>query len=87
MEQETPSPRVREGALIAVSIVAASLILSWGLSGSDYRYQVAASENAVVRLDTDSGEMIACTSASQDRTEGTERTLRIRNVRFGSTRH
>jgi hypothetical protein len=46
--------------VIAAAIVMAALILSWGSSGSQPRFQLAASGNAVVRLDTDSGEMLGC---------------------------
>jgi len=51
---------VRGSTLIAAAIVAGALILSWGSSGSQPRYQLAASGNAVVRLDTDSGALLAC---------------------------
>jgi hypothetical protein len=46
--------------LIAGSIVAAALILSWGLSSDEPRYELAASGDTIVRMDTDSGELIAC---------------------------
>jgi hypothetical protein len=50
----------RGSAIIAAAIVGAALILSWGLSGSEPRYQLASSGSTVVRMDTDSGELIAC---------------------------
>ena len=50
----------RGSAIIAAAIVGAALILSWGMSGSEPRYQLASSGDGVVRMDTDSGEMIAC---------------------------
>ena len=46
--------------VIAAAIVIAALILSWGSSGSQPRYQLAASNGAIVRLDTDSGALLAC---------------------------
>ena len=58
---QRPGPSVERGrALIAAAIVAASLVLYWGMPGDGPRYQIAATSSAVVRLDTDSGEMIAC---------------------------
>lgn len=50
----------RGPGIIAAAIVAAAFILSWGLSGSEPRYQLASAGDAVVRMDTDSGELIAC---------------------------
>lgn len=52
----------RGPGIIAAAIVAAALILSWDGSNSEPRYQLAASGDAVIRMDTDSGEMIACNS-------------------------
>ena len=46
--------------VIAAAIVAAALIISWGSGNSQPRFQLAGSGDAVVRLDTDSGEMLAC---------------------------
>jgi hypothetical protein len=49
----------RGSAFIAAAILGAAMILSW--EGSDEpRYQLASSGDGVVRMDTDSGEMIAC---------------------------
>lgn len=59
---EGAGPKMREGALIAAAIVVASLILSWGGGNSEPRYQLAGSGDSIVRMDTDSGEMIACSS-------------------------
>jgi hypothetical protein len=44
---------------IAAAIVVAALILAWG-SPKEPRFQIAGSGNGFVRLDTDSGELIAC---------------------------
>ena len=62
MEPPEPDQRRRIGgsALIAGAIVAAALILSWGMSSSAPKYQLAGSGSDVVRMDTDSGELIAC---------------------------
>jgi len=46
--------------LIAGAIVVAALILSWGSPSSTPRFQLAGSAGGVVRLDTDSGAMLAC---------------------------
>jgi hypothetical protein len=58
--QQPPSNPVERGrALIAAAIAAAALIIYWGLP-DEPRYQLAGSGSAIVRLDTDSGEMIGC---------------------------
>jgi hypothetical protein len=71
----TPSEerRDRGSGIIAAAIVGAALILSWGMSGSEPRYQLAASGDAVVRMDTDSGEMIACTAQRCSRVQPPDR--------------
>ena len=46
--------------LLAAAIVCGALILSWGSPRPGPHYQLAASGNAIVRLDTDSGALIAC---------------------------
>jgi hypothetical protein len=46
--------------VIAAGIVIAALILAWGSPSKEPRFQIAGSGNGVVRLDTDSGEMLAC---------------------------
>ena len=58
---ERDSGRFTQGnGVIAAAIVLAALILTWGSSSSQPRYQIAASGTEVVRLDTDSGALIAC---------------------------
>lgn len=57
---DRPQSPDRGPALIAAAIVLASLILYWGMPGSPPHYQLAATGSAVARLDTDSGEIIAC---------------------------
>ena len=52
--------RNRGNMIIAAAIIGAALILSWGGSRDEPRYQIASAGDGVVRLDTDSGEMIAC---------------------------
>jgi hypothetical protein len=52
--------RVSDSAFIGGAIVAAALILSWGMSGGGPKYQLAGSAGGVVRMDTDSAEMISC---------------------------
>jgi len=62
MDDRTPpqSPVARGSALIAAAIFASALVLSWGISEGEPRYQLATSGAAVVRMDTDSGELLAC---------------------------
>jgi hypothetical protein len=47
-------------ALLAAAIVVAAAILSWGGPDEAPRYQLAASESGVYRMNTDSGEIIGC---------------------------
>lgn len=65
----TDDQRERGTAIIAAAIVGAALILSWGMSRSDQRYQLASSGDAVIRMNTDSGEMIACNAQKCSRVE------------------
>jgi hypothetical protein len=60
MSTPTDDRRDRGMAIIAAAILGAALILSWGMPGSESRYQLASSNGIVFRMDTDSGEMIAC---------------------------
>lgn len=59
-ERPTPAPADRGSALIAAAIFGGALVLSWSMSSDAPRYQLAASGEVVVRMDSDSGEMIAC---------------------------
>ena len=61
--------RDRGPGMIAAAIVGAALILSWGLSRSEPRFQIASAGDAVVRMDTDSGELIACNAQRCNRIE------------------
>lgn len=49
--------------MIAAAIVGAALILSWGSGKSEPRYQIASAGDAIARMDSDSGEMIACNTS------------------------
>lgn len=60
MSDTNDERRDRGPGIIAAAIVGAALILSWGLSKSEPRYQLAGAGGTVVRMDTDSGELIAC---------------------------
>ena len=65
--------RFTEGnGVIAAAIVIAALIVSWG-SASQPRYQIAGSGSMVVRLDTDSGELIGCDQQGCRRIEAPDR--------------
>ena len=63
----------RGSGMIAAAIVGAALILSWGMSGSEPRYQLASSGEAVIRIDTDSGELIACNAQRCSRVQPPDR--------------
>lgn len=63
----------RGPGIIAAAMVGASLILSWGMSSGEPRYQLASSGDGVVRMDTDSGEMIACNAQGCRRIEQASR--------------
>ena len=65
--------RNRGSAFIAAAILGAALILSWGKSNSEPRYQLASSGDAVMRMDTDSGEMIACNAQRCNRVRPPDR--------------
>ena len=62
MDGPNPGPvrSDRGSALIAAAIVAGALIMSWGISGSAPRYELAGAGATIVRMNTDSGELIAC---------------------------
>ena len=49
------------------------MILSWGMSRSEPRYQLASAGDAVVRMDTDSGELIACNAQRCSRVQPPDR--------------
>ena len=63
----------RANLLTPAAIVAAALIVSWGMSSNQPRYQLAASGDTVVRMDTDSGELIACNQQRCARVEPPDR--------------
>lgn len=74
MDAQQPSPPSDRGnVLIAAAIVGAALVISWGMSSSEPRYQLAASGDTVVRMDTDSGELIACNQQHCVRVEPPDR--------------
>ena len=60
MSNSDDKHRDRGPGIIAAAIVGAALILSWGIARSEPRYQLASAGDGVVRMDTDSGELIAC---------------------------
>lgn len=63
----------RHSVLIAGSIVAAALILSWGMPRSTPKYQLAASGGMIVRLNTESGILMVCNQQRCTRVEPTRR--------------
>jgi len=54
------SSRLPSGGLIALAIVAAAAIIAYGSGDEVPRYQLVSTADAVVQMDTDSGELIAC---------------------------
>jgi hypothetical protein len=66
--------RDRGPGIIAAAIVGAALILSWGMSREGPRYELASAGDAVVRMDTDSGELIACNAQRCSRVQPPDRT-------------
>jgi len=73
MSSPNDERRDRGPGIIGAAIVAAALILSWGNSRNEPRYQIASSGDGVVRMDTDSGEMIACNAQRCSRIERPDR--------------
>jgi hypothetical protein len=73
--------------MIAAAIVGAALILSWGTSGSEPRYQLASAGDSAIRMDNDSGEIIACNAQGCRRVQPPERakTLGPLTVRIGDS--
>jgi hypothetical protein len=70
--EQPPVNRFTGSGPIALAIVAAALIIAW--SGDDEpRYELAASGTAVYRMNTDSGELIACTPSGCARVEAPDR--------------
>ena len=63
----------RRSGIIAAAIVGAAMILSWGMSRSEPRYQLASAGDSVVRMDTDSGELIACNAQRCSRVQPPDR--------------
>ena len=81
-----PQSSVERGrALIAAAIVAAALILSWAMPGPP-RYQIAASGAGVARLDTDSGELIACDMRQCARIQEPDRAKSLRLFDGGASK-
>lgn len=73
-EPRSSQPSADRGrTLIAAAIVGAAFILSWGMSSGESRYQIAAAGDAVVRMDTDSGELISCNRQGCARIEPPDR--------------
>ncbi len=73
MAEREPGGFKQGNGVIAAAIVLAALILSWGSSSSQPRYQIAASGSEVVRLDTDSGELLGCNPQGCRRIEEPDR--------------
>ena len=59
----------RHSVLIAGSILGAALILSWGMPRSTPKYQLAASGDMIVRLNSESGNLMVCNQQRCTRVE------------------
>ena len=73
MSNPSDDRRDRGPGIIAAAIVGAALILSWGLSSDEPRYQLASSGDGVVRMGTDSGELVACNTSGCRQIEAPDR--------------
>lgn len=71
--------------IIAAAIIGAALIVSWSMPDSP-RYQIAGSGSGIVRLDNDSGELIACDPQGCRRIEEPDRakTIGAMTIQFGN---
>lgn len=86
MEQNNQGGRPERGpTIIAAAIVVSALVLGWSLKDDGPRYQLAGSGTSVVRMNSDSGEMIACDKASCNRIQLPDRarTFGPLRVEFG----
>jgi hypothetical protein len=84
MPDRNSSGFAQGNGIIAAAIVLAALIVSWSLPDTP-RYQIAGSGSMVVRLDTDSGALIACDARACRRIEAPDRakTIGALQVQFG----
>ena len=75
----------RGSTVIAAGIIAAALIVSWSLPDSEPRYQLVAPGSGVVRMNTDSGELISCDAQRCVQIEASDRakTLGPISMRIG----
>ena len=80
-DPEQESRTSRGSALIAAALVASALIVSFGMSSAAPRYQLVASGGGVVRMDNDSGEMIACNLRGCARVQPPDRARTLRSIR------
>ena len=84
---QAPRERSDRGStLIAAAILGAAFVLSWGMSSAAPRYELAGSGDSIVRMDTDSGELIACNQQRCTQVEPPDRakTLGPLTLKFGS---
>ena len=79
---EPAQPRISGNGMIALAIVAGAFVLSWGGGDDEPRYQLAASGTAVYRMDTDSGEIIACTASGCARVQQPDRAATLGPIGF-----
>lgn len=70
----------RGSAMIAGAIVLSALILNFGFSSATPRYQLVASSGSVVRMDNDSGEMLACNLQGCRQVQPPDRARTLRSV-------
>lgn len=83
---ERNSGKFAEGnGIIAAAIVVAALIISWSLP-DEPRYQIAGSGSTVVRLDNDSGALLACDAQGCRQVQAPDRakTIGAVSLQFGN---
>jgi hypothetical protein len=81
-EDQPTQPRISGSGMIALAIVAGAFILAWGGGDDEPRYQLASSDSAVYRMDTDSGEIIACTERGCARVQQPDRAATLGPIGF-----
>ena len=72
--------RIGGSGQIALAIIAAAFIFGFTSGGDEPRYQLAASGSAVYRMNSDSGEIIACTASGCVRVEEPDRAKQLGSI-------
>ena len=84
-DRKPPQPPADRGrALIAAAIIGGALVLSWGMGRDEPRYQLVGGGDTIVRMDTDSGEMMACNRQGCTQVQGPDRAQVLGPLRIES---